>query len=526
MIANNLIEVYTLIFAWNMYGALWDVLINTGLAVVPFIALVINAMGEHHGDDRSSGGTIIKNVESTLIGMLLVLMFCGMPFAAFDGTVSSVKYRLETVDCNALSDPNANLAGVGGDANDSYADSLGSDMAGVTITQPVAWYGVGILSNAITHAAMKSIGCANNYDMMLMRISNVRITDPSVRQEIKDFRQACYNKANALLNDNPVAIPADVSAVDDVDWMGSGIFMNTPGDYYDHPTAYMTNMESKGFTRSATRDTDVATETNANPSCKEVWGGEANGGLGVGLREKILASIPTDKMGSVTGDWEEWGHLVLATGTMAREDQEDLLIKMVIDAEGGVYDQSKDLDLGSEYQVKEGGFFKEMLTVAATLFGSAGASAAKAFDYFAAKALIKVAGPIILAMVQMIIVVAAPLLLVLTGYKFSTFWAMALTYFAFEFINVVWAMVFYMDSHLTKIMMGGQGFIDGTTNTILLKMIFMTLIVVMPMLWLGLFGYAGSGMVRGLAGSAGSTMGVGGGAGKTASGLGSRLNTK
>lgn len=41
MVANTLLEIYTLMFGWNMYEAIWDVLVGSGLALVPFIVAII-----------------------------------------------------------------------------------------------------------------------------------------------------------------------------------------------------------------------------------------------------------------------------------------------------------------------------------------------------------------------------------------------------------------------------------------------------------------------------------------------------
>ena len=49
---------------------------------------------------------------------------------------------------------------------------------------------------------------------MLMRIGQIKIDDPELRERLEDFNAVCYLKALSRFEDNPVTIPVTVNAVD------------------------------------------------------------------------------------------------------------------------------------------------------------------------------------------------------------------------------------------------------------------------------------------------------------------------
>ena len=72
MIANNYLEIYTLMFGWNMYGAIWDILAGSGIALIPIIAAVVSNFLQNYesGDAKSA----IRGIEMTILSMVIVMM--------------------------------------------------------------------------------------------------------------------------------------------------------------------------------------------------------------------------------------------------------------------------------------------------------------------------------------------------------------------------------------------------------------------------------------------------------------------
>tara|TARA_R110001583_G_scaffold88182_3_gene228996 strand:+ start:11479 stop:13131 length:1653 start_codon:yes stop_codon:yes gene_type:complete len=508
MIANNLIEIYTLIFSWNLYNAIWEVLVGTGLALIPFIIILIQALSNYNAMKGVKG--TVHEVEMTLLGMIVVMSLCVIPYPN-NVSLASIKYSLEVPDCQVRNDIAANTDG-DGDNTGEYHDVTFAGMAGNIVQQPVSWYAVNYLSTAITHASIKAMSCVNNYELMLLRLSQVRIQDPIVRNRVKDFHEACYLKTRARFDENPVAIPNDIEPIDDIDWIGSRLFQNYADEYYEHQEAYMTNMEEFGFTRDeVNRSSDAGAQplAGANPSCKEIWVGEANGvNPAKGLRDVILEAIPIDEVGSITDDWQAWGHFVVTDGNIHPRDSGDLLIKMILEADALNLDSSTDIDLANDFEAEQA-WGKELLDMVSGLFGAASGTQ-QFFEINTLKQMAKVAGPMLIALIQMVIVMAAPFLMVHSGYKFATFFGLAWTYFAFEFVNVIWATAYWFDNHILDLYWSNSdGLLDSYTNTLLGLIISAGNIIILPLLWLGLMSSAGSNMIRSLSAGGG---GAGGGA--------------
>ena len=510
MIASHYIEIYTLVVGWNMYEAIFTVLVDTGIAFVPFIFLLVNGIFEVLEDNSTvsmSSGVLVK-----LVQMSLVVGLCVIPVGRETG-IQGVSWRLGDTDCN-LASTVPTTVGHGDVTGTTYDDAFGTSLQNTLTKQPFVWYGVNYLSSAITHAAIKSVGCSNNYEMMLLRVSEARIQDPNVRKRIKDFQEVCYLPARARFLENAQDL-SDATMLSNIDWIGSSTLLNTPGEYYQHKDSYATNMQKYGFTRdTANREADMASYWGANPSCKEVWEGE-NGGSAIGLRALILGSIDKDKMGDIKDDWNEWGSEMMTSTVTTQAEKEDLLIRMILESDEVNLKNNTDIDIGSDYEAKQDrGKWK---ILGEMVMGAAGLLTGFDTEGATIKAALKYSGPIVIAIVQMIVIVAAPILMVLSGYKFSTFAALALTYFAFEFINAIYALAYWVDNRLLMATLNSSnGFLDKAMSGTLIYVVSVSMIVLLPMLWLGLFSYAGSGMVRGLSGS-------NGGAGATPVGAGSKM---
>ncbi|MAE91078.1 MAG: hypothetical protein CMI67_16085 [Pelagibaca sp.] len=508
MVANNLLEIYTLLFGWNMYEAIWDVLVGSGLALIPFVAAVItNFRDNYEGSDAES---TIKGLEIKVVSMILVLMLCVIPYKGWEIDLATVKYDLEIPDCN----PPANTEGTGDNTATSYDDAF-ADMGGLQVYKPVAWSFVEFLSSAITHTTISSMSCANNYEFMLMRIGQITIQNPELRERVRDFNEVCYKKAIERYHANPIPLAANISPVQDVDWIGSRTLLNAIDEYYQHPEAYMRNMERFGFNRQAAiRDSDAAHETGAHPYCREVWLGEEGPGVvneALGLRQLILDDIPVDEAGDILDDWMDWGSQVLTVGVADDDTKEDLIIKMILQADSSNLQSQTQVDLSNNFDTND----STTQAVLDAVFSASGffTSIDEWLQSNTMKQMVKIAGPMILALIQMVVIMASPFVLLLGQYRFSAFLTVALSYFSFEFINAIWAAAFWFDNRVLDIYASNAGWFDSPTTGFLLSAISAGSTILLPGIWLSIMAYAGAGMVRG--------MGMGGVGGGSASGSGS-----
>lgn len=523
MVANSYLEIYTLIFGWQMYGAIWDVLAGSGIVLIPIIGAVISNFIENYesGDAKSA----IRGLEMKMLGMVLVLMLCVIPFRGFNLTLASVEYNFNVPDCgltvnpgNVVSpgdplpppDPSA-VGGTGTNTGTAYdTNTMATAIGGLNVYKPIAWSFVEFLSSAITHSTIKSMGCVNNYELMLMRVGQIEIIDPVLRDRVRAFTEHCYNVAKVRFDTNPVNIPTNVSQWDDIDWIGSRIFIGVPAqaEYYRHETAYMSNGVEMGFTRMpAGRASDAAKESGAYPYCNEVWMGERAPGQAPGLRQLLLEHIQDDlddANGDILDDWNDWGSQVLTVGNIAQEFREDLLLKMVLQGNAANLSSATDISLTNDFEATDasGGGFLD------TLFAYGGIL--NSVDQFlqanVMKQMVKIVGPMILALVQMVIIMSAIFVMVMGKYKLEAFVSIALAYFAFEFINAIWAAAFWFDQQILDIYLSQSGWLDVKTNKFIVMSVSAGATILLPSVWLSIIAYAGAGMVRGM-----GMAGVGGG---------------
>ena len=501
MVANTILELYTQIFAWNMYGVIWNMLTGSGLALIPFIAALMNNFIENYKDGEAA--STIKDLEMKGVGMILVLMLCVIPYPGQPVTLASLKYDLATPDCN----PTANVAGAGNTTGTGYDTSFGSG-SGMNVYKPVAWFFVEFLSSAITNTTIKSMSCTNNYAFMLMRIGQIKIDDAVLRERLEDFNSVCYLKALNRFEENPAVIPAGVNAVDDIDWYGSRILLAYADEYYQHPEAYVADMEKHGFTRQPVfRKSDEANTDGAHPYCDEIWSGEKGAGIATpapGLRELLLLALPDDAEGDILDAWMAWGSEVITIGTATDDVKEDLILKMVLEANASNLSQKTNVDISNNFDASD------------SAWGGAGDlflnglgwanSAEEALKMETVAMVMKTAGPMVLAMIQMIIIMAAPFVCVLGRYQLSAFISLALAYFAFEFINAIWAAVFWFDNRILDIYASEAGKIDTLVSGPIIKTVSTGATLILPSIWLTVLAFAGAGMVRNMGGG-----GVGGG---------------
>jgi len=491
MVANNFIEVYTLLFAWQVYEGIWDILAGSGLALIPFVAAILSSAKE--GYERGDSKLAIAKMEISVLSMLLVLIFCVIPYGGgFTSSLSTVTYTLDSPDCAVRAMPSVSKTGTG-DALDPNYDSTFSDMSTTVVRRSILWSLMQQVSSAITHATIRSMGCVNNYSFMLARISSVKITDPVLRSRIKDFHGTCYKKAIERFNINPIVIPPGTSETNNIDWIGSGILLQNLNEYYRHPDAYMEYMDGYGFTRS-NRPTDLSMETGAHPYCYEVWSGENfGGGNAEGLRDLILEDIPVDDAGDILGDWIAWGSEVMSVGVLSTAEQEDLIIKMILESDN--YDSMNNLILANQLEEQSAlGMVADVATGALTFF----ASINELFKAEVMKNMIKVAGPIVIALIQMLIIFTSPIVMVLNQYSLQAFTSLVLTYFTLEFVNAIWSAAFWFEQRILDLYISQSGFGEILTNGFIVSLVSITALFLLPVVWIGIMGRAGASMIRGI----------------------------
>ncbi|MBU3059345.1 conjugal transfer protein TraG N-terminal domain-containing protein, partial [Pseudomonas indica] len=230
---------------------------------------------------------------------LMVILFAGIPVIPVD--LSTLRF-----DQSRSSQCQVNVAEPGETGWSNAFTTLNNQSAQV----PVWWFFVHALSKAITGAAVAAIPCGTDLRQMRMEIDSTRIDDPILAQEVADFTHDCYGPARAKLFMNRPDLSDE--ELNDVTWIGSRYFMDTPG-FYDE---YHSRTPRTAWPYDEVRDAGLAEVDSGGgyPTCREWWSDS-----GIGLRARLLAEVDPDLLSRI-GRW---------LGTAAQQDVDDEVIRAI-----------------------------------------------------------------------------------------------------------------------------------------------------------------------------------------------------
>ncbi len=101
MVANDLSDVFMLPLATYLSGEIWSVLEATKLFLVPFIILMLVAIGKARKqgvDEGSSAIQAYKHIEVGIISMFIVLLFACKPLSG-NGAISPATISVKNFSC-------------------------------------------------------------------------------------------------------------------------------------------------------------------------------------------------------------------------------------------------------------------------------------------------------------------------------------------------------------------------------------------------------------------------------------------
>jgi len=202
----------------------------------------------------------------------------------------------------------------------------------------------------------------------------------------------------------------------------------------------------------------------------------------------------------------------MTVGTMTDTVKEDLILKLILDNNAANLSSSTNVDMTNNFDADQGGF-RDFLDAIFDVIGI-GTSANEFLMANSIRSMFKIAGPMLLALMQMIVIIAAPFIMMIGRYQLASFVGLAMTYFSLEFINAIWAAAFWFDNRILDLFGSQAGGFDRFANSMVISIVTTTSILLLPTVWLSIMAYSGAGMLRGVGGG-----GVGGGVAPGATGM-------
>lgn len=461
-------ELYTILLGWQLYGELWDLLTQTGIAYLPFIGVILKNVSQsyvmqgHHGNNFS-----LRSMEVHFLSILLLIFFGAAPF---------IPLNAHTVSYTPLCESNTYYPGSTGTTYDSAFTIPTGD-----INVPLWWYAVMSVSEGITSAANNLIGCVPDLRKMVTQVNMTQISDTELKQELQDFETMCYTVARAQFlkdeQDNQTnhldLIQENVKkyGVEDTEWLGSHAF----SEVYYHDLK--SRRPVTGFSYDPSDDLnsdikDINQPDYGTPSCYDWWTDAQ-----FGLENRLYQELPK----SFYDEYKDY---------LNSEQTRDDMVKNIISKPQhnySGYNNATDLigNVGYSHLAASVGIWYHQLEEYPKIYAAAEAA------------------PIIQALLLLMVYVFLPFGLVFSGFRASAFVTGAALIFSLIFWTFIWHLVSWTDKSLMEALYSNWFARQGAGAT-LTDMIIGTLIIAAPLFWflfMGAVGVAIGHMVGGIASS-------------------------
>ncbi len=451
---NSYPELFTTLIGWQQYQNLWDIIVHTGLAFIPFIAMIIkNTVEPFLSQETKSAYTIsLRRVEFSLGAMIFTIMVACQPMITLNPDVIHFKPV-----CN----PSVNATP--GNSGTTFDDAFPNIQPAKV---PLWWYAIMGLSHGFTAAANVGLGCQPNLREEQIQLSMTRIKSAPLRAEVQQFVKACWLPSWRKYNEKKPNISAYTQQYgnDDPEWIGSHAFQGTQG-YYD---SFSAPTPIKGFPYNQSRDWAQGKNHGqwGTPVCSDWWS-QSN----VGLYDQLKSQINPTLWERLTTDFNFGGN------------PKDAAIKSLLrdSLTAGYQDQTNVLNgMG-------GGFATSTLAGLGLAWHS--------LSYFPKMYVLIEALPLVQAYLLMACFVFLAVALPACRYRFGTVLSLSFVIFSIIFWSYIWQLAGYVDTAMIKALdpLGGFQLInqDYGGTKVLTEMVAVLMYVVLPLFWTMFMGWAG-----------------------------------
>lgn len=269
LVLDSVIDAYGISLAFYIYNVFWDILVNTGLAYVPFLILIGSAVHKVYEssmqdqDTRSS----LRTVSTGLFLMVIALELAVYPMIPL--TIHDIQYSPKS--CQPFgggrvdTQPTSNTHGASKTVQESYQIQLENR----DIRAPILMYLAIQITQGVKNWAVEDLPCTTDFRMISNVIQQEKVANSALAQELKEFLAQCFHPAKKkFVLANQSQLPPSQ------DWPGGKVFLVNP-DFY-------ANRQSDGFySKRARSGFEVSVDTVSDnegiprgygyPNCKEWW---------------------------------------------------------------------------------------------------------------------------------------------------------------------------------------------------------------------------------------------------------------
>lgn len=485
MTVDTPLALYTTLFGWQFYNTIWDALVGSGLAFLPFLGLLISNFVESRTDGdltESRPRNAVTRVETQLVLMMLVIVLAAQPNNLTTLSPTTVSWvpppsilndleALETVDANDDADQH------------TYGEDGFSEYAGLDrIPVPFWWYAVQAVSQGMNRAIIDEFPDAEGIRDVDQVARLINISDPALRAETSDFYTQCYVPARSRYD----AERPDLGGLppEDTQWIGSNFFTD---NYYDEIRAAL---PVNDFPYDAGRDTEWTAATapaNGKPFCDDWW----LGNTGPSLRERLLDQVDASTVGFGGGFLPM---LAAATdGLLAGAAAEEVAIRKLLSNSPPAF---------SNQDFREGRQSNKLTAIAKNFTAEAGTLTAATFFNIVTDVLL-FGAPMVQPLLLLGIFALLPFGMVASSYSIRFMVIGAVAIFTINFWTVLWYIAGWVDDQLIKSMWPDVGLIEsfltsdqflgtsGMAKRAMLDMVTASMYFLFPLLFTAIMVWAG-----------------------------------
>lgn len=467
---TDYLEYYLTLVGWVVNNGIWNILVESGLFALPFVAIVIHEWlrARTEGADEGNKGVLSSmRIENRVWVAIVVILFAGIPFIPVD--LSTIKFDTSrSAQCQV---------NVPQPADTGWSNSY-TTLNNQSALVPVWWFFMHAISKAVTGAAVAAIPCGTDLRQMRMDVDATRIDNPVLAQEVGDFVRDCYGPSRAKLFMSRPTLSDE--QMNDVTWIGSGYFLNTAG-FYD---TYHSSTPRTAWPYDAARDAGLAQVDSGGgyPTCRQWWSDGSSG-----LRARLLAQVDPDLLSRI-GRW---------AGFLSQNEVNDSVVRAVVSP------RQQKMNQGAVYTDYGGQIEKTLPNIVARGTGDLGLAAGSS-TFFPAMDVVRQALPMVLSLLKMALVICIPLVLLFGTYELKAVVAVSCVEFALFFVDFWFQLARWLDSTILDALYG-WGFganrphsnfdpLIGLNNgfgDMLLNFVMATMFIVLPGLWVAALGWVG-----------------------------------
>ena len=467
MTTNSYLEYFLTLLGWVINNGLWNVLLGTGLFVLPLAFKVVGIwlkVREEGEDEGNKGMLSLPRIENALYAGFLVMIACCVPL--INVSLSTMQYDTTRAKTCGVWTPKApdesGYAGVVSSLNDQ------------TAAAPVWWVLIHKLSKGVTQAAVATIPCRPDMRQIRFEVQHTRIDNKALAQELQDFTNDCYSVALYLWKQQDQGQTKDKTTLRDIEWIGSSTFLSR---YYP---SLQSKLPRAAFPWSDSRDSGRPnTGRGGYPTCSEWWSSTDNG-----LKARVKDQADPDM-------WLRISAAMKMSG-FNDSDYQEAVIRRLVSPESLTVSQNGHVYAGY------GGNADFTLDNAAARVAAIGGTSLGSLAAFPAFDAMRQALPMIQAILLMAMYVMLPLILAFAAYEFKTVITLTFVIFALNFLTFWWELARWLDSWLltalyssdthSRFNMAG---LQNSSDDLIMNLVMGAMFIVLPAVWLGALSWAG-----------------------------------